>query len=66
MSLRFEDNYIGEIVEKVVAEIGAFKRPPSMLLLGGGQWRFGRLVGKQVRSPPLRSVPYGTAQAWVP
>lgn len=32
---RFEDEYIGDIVKTVATEIGsAFKRPPSMLLLG--------------------------------
>jgi hypothetical protein len=46
-TIRFEDAYIGEIVSAVATEFGVFKRPPSMLLLGGGQWRFGRLVGKQ-------------------
>jgi hypothetical protein len=31
---RFEDAYIGDIVAAVVTELGVFKRPPSMLLLG--------------------------------
>jgi hypothetical protein len=31
---RFEDSYIGDIVGAVATELGVFKRPPSMLLLG--------------------------------